>query len=221
MGKITSAFDPSFSYGFEGGPSYESEVVALENGFEKVDSAWQYARHRYTAKAEAIDDEQKEYYTAVFHACRGRLHSFQFLDWNDYVADREPLHVSAGTTKKVQLYKTYSFGNAKTIRPVQALVPADPNNRDPNFRQAGPKVYSAGGNEVAGTFNFMTGEFTPAEAWGSGEYSWSGWFYVWVRFDSDDNTMTINSWNNSGFSISLIEKKYEITADNVPQSWAG
>ncbi|URA06807.1 hypothetical protein QAY89_gp42 [Xanthomonas phage Langgrundblatt1] len=207
MGFINEVLDEQVDYGFEGGPEYSNEVVDLENGFEYIDSAWQYARHRYSASFGNITDEDRDFIIATFHACKGRRHYFKFKDWNDYVATDQPLQVEAGTTNAVQLYKTYSFGQAYTIRPIQAL------------KSGTVTVKSPGGSTVTGTFDYETGMFTPSSAWGSGTYSWSGEFYVWVRFDADYNSMTINSWRANTAKVELMEVKRDITATNVPSSW--
>lgn len=213
MGFINAILDEQVDYGFEGGPEYSNEIIDLENGYEYIDSAWNYARHRYSASFGNIKDSERDYIISVFHVCRGRRHYVKFKDWNDYTAVDEPLQVQAGTTNPVQLYKTYQPEDpvsglpwpAWTIRPIQAVKTA--------------VVKSPGGSPVAGTLNTETGVFTPSSAWGSGSYSWSGEFYVWVRFDADYNSMVINSWQANTAKVELIEVKRPITATNVPDSW--
>ncbi len=205
MGYINAVLDEQVDYGFEGGPEYSNEVVDMENGFEHIDSAWQYPRHRYSASFGNVPDADRDYIIAVFHACKGRRHYFKFKDWNDYTATDEPLQVIPGTTEPVQLYKTYSFGQAYTVRPVQALLSAT--------------IKTPGGNVVEGVLDTETGMFTPDEAWASGTHTWSGEYYVWVRFDADYNAMTINSWRANTAKVELVEGKRVITATNVPDSW--
>lgn len=207
MAFIRAVLDEQVDYGFEGGPEYLSEVVELENGFEYVNGAWHYPRHRYSARFGNIRDEDRDYLINVFHACGGRLHAFKFKDWNDYQAINQPLLVEAGTRKPVQLYKTYSFGEAYRIRPIQALAFAS--------------VELANGTAVAGEINFETGVFIPDNNWEDAAHRWNGEFYVWVRFDADYNAMTIASWQANTSSIELFERKRVITAENIPASWAG
>lgn len=207
MGFINAVLDEQVDYGFEGGPEYYNEVVDLENGYEYTDSAWEFARHRYSASFGNVRDEDRDFIISTFHACKGRRHYFKFKDWNDYKAVGEPLQVEAGTRNPVQLYKTYSFGQAYTIRPIQAV------------RLEGFEVLTPGGNPIAGTLNTETGVFTPDEDWATGTHSWSGEFYVWVRFDADYNAMTINSWRANTAKVELVEVKREIMATNMPHSW--
>lgn len=213
MGYINAVLDEQVDYGFEGGPRYLNEVVDLENGFEHIDSDWAFSRHEYSASFGNIKDAVRDYVISVFHACRGRRHYFKFKDWNDYLAVDEPLEVEAGTTNPVQLYKSYQpvdpvtgfVWPVWTIRPIQAVKTAE--------------IRTPGDNVVAGTLDTETGMFTPDEPWLSGTHTWSGEFYVWVRFDADYNSMTINNWQANTAKVDLIEGKRDVTATNMPQSW--
>lgn len=205
MGFINAILDDQVAYGFEGGPAYSTGTVDLENGLEVRDGAWVYPRHQYSASFANIPEDVRDYLIEVFHACRGKLHSFKFKDWNDYTAEAEPLQVPTGTTNAVQLYKTYTFGPAYTVRPVQAVQAAT--------------IRTPGGAVVAGTLDPNTGMFVPAAAWAAGVHTWSGTFFVWVHFEDDYNAMTINSWRNHTANVDLVEDKRKITATNVPASW--
>lgn len=205
MGYINAVLDEQVDYGFEGGPEYANEVVELENGFEHIDTAWAFPRHRFSASFGNITDEDRDFIIDCFHACKGRRHYFKFKDWNDYRVTDEPLEVNPGTTNAIQLYKTYSFGQAYTVRPIQAVLTA--------------VIKTPGGSVVAGTLDTETGMFTPDAAWGSGTHTWTGEFYVWVRFDADYNSMTINSWRANTSKVDLLEGKRAVTATNMPSSW--
>lgn len=213
MARINAVLDEQVDYGFEGGPEYSNEVTELENGFEHIDSAWEYPRHRYSASFGNISDESASYIIDVFHACRGRRHYFKFKDWNDYAVVDEPLEVLPGTTDPIQLYKTHQPTDPVTgivwpvwtSRPIQAVLSAT--------------IKTPGGAVVAGTLNTETGQFTPDVAWLSGTHTWSGEFYIWVRFDADYNPMTINSWRANTAKVELVEGKFAFTPTNVPDSW--
>lgn len=212
MAYINAILDEAVAYGFEGGPEYSTGIVPLENGIEHRDSAWKYPRHRYRAVFDNMPDDSRDAIINVFHAVRGRRHSFKMKDWNDFEAVAEPLAVPAGlvgTTDPVQLYLTYSFGEAYTIRPVQAV-------------SADTVVYldvAGVPTPVAGTIDTELGMFTPTDPWVAGDYTWTGEFYLWVRFDEDYNSFTINAWRSSTATVELVEDKRKITATNVPESW--
>lgn len=220
MARIPKVLDEQVDYGFEGGPSYLTDVVELENGFEERDSNWKYGRHRFSARFGDIPDEDRDAIIATFHTCRGKRHAFLFKDWNDFSVELEPLVLPSSyftTSDSIQLYKRYTFmnlpyepGDPFTIRPIQALKLAT--------------VYAADGmTPVPGTLNLLTGEFTPTDPWPDGvtDYYWSGEFYVWVRFDADYNPMTINSWRANTASVELLEDRFDFAATNVPESWEG
>lgn len=207
MGRINAVFDEEVDYGFEGGPEYATDVTDLENGFEDRDSSWNYAKHQFSASFGDISDERRDFIISVFHVCKGRRHSFKFKDWNDYTIVDQPLQVLPGTSDPIQLYKTYEpFGPPYiTVRPVQAFKWAD--------------IVDENDDLVAGTLDEATGIFTPVGAWGSGDYFLSGEFYVWVRFDADYNSMTINSWRANTAAVDLVEDKFKFMPTNVPPSW--
>ncbi|MDA3854428.1 MAG: DUF2460 domain-containing protein [Bacteroidales bacterium] len=207
MGRIAAILDEDVDYGFEGGPRYKTGSVDLENGFFDKDSQWIYPRHEFSAQFGNIDDARKDRIIAVFHACRGTRHSFMFKDWNDFEVVSQEIAVEFGTTNTIQLYKTYEpFGPPYvTIRPIQALNWAT--------------ITDYNGDVVAGSYNLLTGEFTPSAAWGSGVYTLNCDFYVWVFFENDYNPMTINNWKANTSQVSLIEDKFEFSATNVPASW--
>lgn len=205
MAFINAILDEAVAYGFEGGPEYNTINVDLENGLSHRDSAWMYPRHKYSAQFDNMSDDDRDEVIEVFHAVRGMRHSFKFKDWNDFHVTNEPLNVEVGTSNRVQLYKTYNFGPAYTIRPIQAI--------------ATDVVIYNGATPIAGTLNTETGEFTPNAAWASGTYTWSGTYYVWVHFTEDYNSFTINSWRANTANIDLEEDKQQITATNVPLSW--
>lgn len=207
MGFINAVLDEAVAYGFEGGPEYSTNETLLENGLRVTDSAWLFPRHRYHAQFDNLKDVDRDTIVRVIHAVRGKRHSFKFKDWNDYAVEDEALYVPPeyiGTTLPVQLYKTYPFGPAYTIRPIQAIEYA---------------VIYQDGVPVDGTVDTETGMFYPAAAWVEGSYAWTGSFYVWVHFTSDYNSITINSWQANTVEIELEEDKREITAINIPLSW--
>lgn len=205
MGFINAVLDEAVDYGFEGGPEYSNELIDLENGFETVNSVWNYPRHRYSASFGNISDNDRDEIIEVFHACKGRRHCFKFKDWNDYSVKDEPLQVVPGTSDPIQLYKTYVFGNAYTVRTIHAVETA--------------VVKTPGGTVVTGTLDTETGIFTPSGVWVSGTHTWTGEFYVWVRFDDDYNRMTIDSWQANTAKVDLVERKIKYTPTNVPSSW--
>ena len=210
MARINAILDDEVDYGFEGGPEYNTGEVDLENGFSERDGKKKFGKHKFNASFGNIGEETRDYLIEVFHACRGKLHSFLFKDWNDYQIEDQVIQVLPGTSDKIQLYKLYQPAGwpAYTVRPIQAI--AD-----------GAEIIDENGDPVAGTFHLLTGEFTPTGAWGSGEYRLTCEFYVWVHFTEDYNGMTINAWRDHTADVELVEDPLKVTATNLPLSWNG
>ena len=210
MARINAVLDDEVDYGFEGGPEYNTNEVDLENGFSERDGKKKFGKHRFNASFGNIGEDLRDYLISVFHACRGKLHSFMFKDWNDYTVDDQVIQVEAGTSNKIQLYKVYQpLGwPAYTIRPIQALAP-------------GAEIIDENGDPVPGSFNNLTGEFTPVGMWGDGEYRLTCEFFVWVYFTNDYNSMTINAWRDHTADVELLEDPIKVTATNLPLSWDG
>lgn len=209
MGRINAVLDERIDYGFEGGARYKTNVGENSNGFFERDSEWKYGKHEYEASFGNIQDDDRDFIISVFHICRGKRHDFLFYDWNDrYIENQLLICGTVGTLEPIQLYKKYEgFGEAYTIRPIQALKTVT--------------LLDENGDPVAGDWDLGTGIFTPEAAWGEGPYSVSAEFYVWVHFDDDYNPMTINSWQANTARVRLVESPMEFTCTNVPESWDG
>lgn len=207
MGRINAVLDEYVDYGFEGGARYKTDSSETSNGFEERDSDWKYGKHEFEASFGDISDERRDFIVMVFHTCRGSRHSFKFYDWNDrYIENQVLLCGTVGTTDPIQLYKKYEgFGQAFTIRPIQALKEV--------------VLYDEDDVEVPGTWDMDTGIFTPDNPWGAGPYTVDAEFYVWVHFDDDYNPMTINSWRANTAKVRLVEDPFAFTCTNVPESW--
>lgn len=208
MARINAVLDEVVDYGFEGGPRYKTNIVEYPNRMEDRDSGWKYPKHEYSASFGDIDDPNRDYLIAGFHVCRGRKHALKFKDWNDFTIENQPIQVLPGTADPIQLYKTYTpFGpDYISVRPVQA------------FKYA--ILVDSSGTPVAGTLDTETGIFTPAAMWTAEQYLiLDAEFYVWVRYDDDYNSMTINSWRANTAKVSLVEDPFDFLPENVPPSW--
>lgn len=195
MSRIDARLSDCVAYGFVGGPEWSTLVVPLDNGQEIRNGQWMYPRHRYSAQFMNLAEEDRNEILAAFHVARGKLYAFRFKDWNDYTATDEPLLPEYSTTTAVQLTKTYLFGSADSVRIIRAVVSS--------------VVKDASGTIVSGTLDAENGLFTPGAAWdeGSGPYTWSGEFDVWVRFDSDYNAFAIGNCDAHTADVDLVEVK--------------
>ncbi|MCW0458965.1 hypothetical protein NB717_000033 [Xanthomonas sacchari] len=184
MDYIDARLSDLVAFGFSGGDEWKTQVVPLNNGQEQRNAQWKYPRARFKAQYLNFLEDARNEIISAFNAARGQLYSFRFRNWNDFVARGERIYPLAGTKDPVQLIRTYPFGPVSSFRKVQAPVAETVTVRD-NLS-----------NAVQGTLDASLGLFTPASAWGSTPYTWSGEFDLWVRFVSDYNAFTIN--NRSG-----------------------
>lgn len=211
MGRINAVLDEEVDYGFEGGGRHSTSSPTTTNGFSERDSRWKYPIHEYEASFGDIKDDARDFLVNVLMVVRGKRHDFMFKDWNDFTVEGQQLICGAvGTTEQIQLYKRYAgFGQAYTIRPIQALKEAT--------------IYDVSDAEnpvaVPGTLDLLTGLFTPDDPWDAGPYELDAEFYVWVHLDDDYNPITINSWQANTARVRLVESPIEFTATNVPESW--
>lgn len=185
------------SYGWQGGPQFNTRVVALRNGHERRNAQADQVRHAFTLPFLNIRRADYLAYLKSAHlAMRGNLHSFKVKDRSDFEAVDEPLGAAPAGTAAVQLRKVSTFGLATYTRTIT--------------KPAGSVVVKQGGVAKAGTVDVLTGLFTPTTAWTEGAaLTWSGQFFVPVRFDNDFMPMTIDSRSVEGYamngSVQVIE----------------
>lgn len=83
----TPRFPDYVAYDAEGGPEFQTDIVALASGFEQRNVNWSQARARYRI-AMPLTGTRKEEILAWFRAMKGRGHGFRLKDWADYQAAR-------------------------------------------------------------------------------------------------------------------------------------
>lgn len=173
--------------------SGKTDIITLDNGDEIRNAVWKYNKLRFAASYVLLSDQSQNEITTAFYAARAQLYLFRFKDYGDYQAVNEPLTVVAGTQTPVQLVKTYRFGPASAERLIQAVVTA--------------KINDDSGAIVAGTLDGALGLFTPESVWGTGQYTWTGEFDVWVRFGSDQLDMTMHTLDIATADVELWEMR--------------
>jgi len=190
-GFIDTRLPECVAYGFQGGPEWNTAIVELDNGGEVRNGQWRYPRMRYSAAFNNLSAAGQREVMAAFYAARGRLYAFRINDPLDNVAEAEPIAPAIGTTDAVQLTRTYRLGPEAATRRIQAIVTA--------------VIRNSAGTAVAGSLDAGKGLFVPAAAWADDDYTWSGEFDVWVRFDSDHNAFTLGDLDAHSADIELVE----------------
>lgn len=172
------------SYGWQGGPEFNTLVKQLRNGHERRRALWQEAKHQYILPFQNISNSAYlNDLKSAYLAARGMAESFLIKDNSDYLAADEIFGVGTGLETEFDLYIVRLFGSANYARRI--LYPVNP-------------VFYVGG--VAASASFINGkvvfDYPPAE---DSVLSWSGEFRVAVRFASDSFPMTIDNRSDDQF----------------------
>lgn len=172
-------FNDKIAFEAEGGPGFNTQLVATVSGRESRNMLWQYARCAYEVGLVAKPKSLYLEILAFFRVVGGRAIGFRFKDWSDfYCTQAEGLLVRIGVTNTYQMQKRYAAGAYARDRLIQKPV-------------AGTvKLWKL----VTGDWVEQTSGFTIDTTTGivtfdsdvSGDtLSWSGEFDVPVRFDTD------------------------------------
>lgn len=174
------------------------EIVRQDGGFEKRNRLWsQYLREyevTYPLDVRATSDVLAEVYNAYL-ATGGGEDSFDFEDWRDNEATDEAFGIGDGAETIFPLIKTYTFGSRtherRIYRPVSAI------SIKKNTVTVDPADYTV-------DYNMGTVTFDVAVPNGE-ELTWSGSFYVPVRFEPTLQSVGVNAVHEKYDTFTLIE----------------
>ena len=192
MAHLNAYLGPCPGYGWQGGPTFSTRIVSLQNGRERRNANLAQPRHRYTTPFLNISRDAYREIKRMFLLCRGQLHAFRFRDELDYQAEDEEFGIGDGTTVEFQLAKLSEDDGIAYLRNVYALT--------------GSPVAMVNGAPVAATFDMDRGRvvFESAPSNG-GVLSWTGEFDIWVRFEQDDLPGSLDNPDATNLSITLLE----------------
>lgn len=175
-------------FGFEGGPEFQTDIQSIVSGHEKRNANWAICRHKYTVPFENITDEAYHAIKTVFLLCRGRAHTFLHKDRTDHHATNESIGTGDGTTTTFQLSKLSTL--AGTTATYTRVITKPASN----------VVVSVGGApDASAVVDASSGEVTfPTPPANGQTVSWTGDFYVHVRFDNDYLPFSLENRFGSG-----------------------
>lgn len=199
---VDSRLPEDVERGAQGGPTFSTGIQPLESGYEKRNINWSQARAKYDISYGIQYSEDFVRVRNFFYARRGRAVGFRFKDWTDYTFDQV---IGTGVTGVVQTqyqcFKRYEADNYYYDRTLYKLV------------QGTVIVKINGVQRTTGvSVNVDTGIVTLAAGLNPGDVlEVSGEFDVPVRFDTDEFTLTAETWEAGSIdSLPLIElKDYE------------
>lgn len=99
-------FPVDISYGSQGGPSYLTDIVSLENGAENRAAIWSVALYVYDVSYGVKTLVQLQALHEFFHGRVGQLRSFRFKDFTDFEITQSTLTITG--SKTIQLTKLYT-----------------------------------------------------------------------------------------------------------------
>jgi uncharacterized protein (TIGR02217 family) len=182
--------------GARGGPGFKTTIVTSATGSEQRNSEWSRSRATYDIGYGINNRTRLGDVYDFFLARRGRARAFRFKDWIDFEAVAEPVGTTGNPLTR-QLQITYpDTVNAyvrEIIMPVVSTLIVYVNN----FVVATPAIYTLGADGVL-TFGSDPGVNVKA----------TFEFDVPVRFDTDDLSVTLNTYTEGEItSIPIVEVK--------------
>jgi uncharacterized protein (TIGR02217 family) len=198
--------DDLASYGSSGGPTWSTEVIATDTGFEYRNSNWSQARHRYDVAAGVADQEDFSRLKAWFLTCRGPAVGFRFRDFADFTsradgvspptATDQVIGTGNGTQTIFQIVKRYPVAaGVEHVREIRKPVPDTTRVAINGTPQTTGWVVDA----TNGTLIFST---PPAP----GAVITAGFeFDVPVRFAEDSFSFTFEDFDSGSASVPLLE----------------
>lgn len=182
--------------GAQGGPKFQTSIVALGNGAEQRNSDWSRTRSTWDISYGVQYKEEVQEIIDFFYARRGKARGFRFKDWFDYQAVDQAIGVGDGVKTAFQLVKNYTSVVTyarKITRPV-----------------AGTSVLKVNGVVVSGTVNNNTGVATLLTAPALGAVvSASFEFDFPARFDTDELRLNVRLFNVASIPAIPIIEIYE------------
>lgn len=120
MAFYETQFPTCISYGSVGGPSWKTDVIVFDSGFEQRNQRWSNLRNVYDVAYGVRSVEDLRFLVEFFNEMRGRAHSFRYKDWLDYSVADEYIDPSGAPT--VQLTKTYGNGFNNYVKQIKKPV---------------------------------------------------------------------------------------------------
>ncbi len=192
-------------FGSTGGPSFSTDIVVIDSGYERRNQNWSQARRTFDARSGVRSAADASTLLTFFLARAGRARGFRLKDWSDFTSafdnissptlTDQVIGTGNGATLIFQLVKNYTSGgitHTRTItKPVSGSILIGVNG-----------VHQTSGFSVDTT----TGLVTFASAPGTGQSITAGFqLDVPVRFDNDQLALTAENYSMYKADIPIVE----------------
>jgi uncharacterized protein (TIGR02217 family) len=179
------------AYGFSGGPTYNTQIVALRSGIMRRNVQRSRPLNRFSGSFDRREDGVVAALLAAHNATYGAAAGFRFKNWLDYEAIDEVIGTATGSVQSLQLVKNYAFGAASNAVMIRKPV-------------AGTVQLKANGVPILSTTNTTTGVVTFTAPAGH-IITWSGEFDIPVSFENDEFAAMIETYGASTIQVQLVE----------------
>jgi uncharacterized protein (TIGR02217 family) len=115
-------FPSDISYGSQGGPEFNTEVIVLASGHEQRNISWSAPLHRYNAAYGIRRWNQLRAMLRFFYNRKGKAHGFRYKDWLDYEGTAEVLGTGDALETNFQIVKEYDDGSYQYSRTLTKIV---------------------------------------------------------------------------------------------------
>lgn len=156
MAFLNTRFPSDISYNATGGPSYSTDVVIVNSGFEQRNANWAASRCNFDVSHAIKSKTQLDTLIAFFRVAQGRANAFRYKDWFDYQVSTGYLDTGAvgDGTPTYQLYKYYSNAAGSELRKITRPV----SGQVAVLRNAGAVTIGAAAGNIA--IDYETGIVT-------------------------------------------------------------
>jgi uncharacterized protein (TIGR02217 family) len=193
---IDARLPDEIELGAERRERFNVEVATSDSGYEDRNSLWEQPLVEYEISFPPSTRDATPYtqVIAAFRATGGGRDSFDLEDWSDHEATNEPFGTGDGLEDTFSLIKTYTFGSASLERRV--------------YRPGDDLVIKANGVTVSSSDYTVSDigvvEFDTPPA-NEAALTWSGTFYIPVRFDMELSLTGLASHLDHIDTFSLVE----------------
>lgn len=164
----TPRFPERIAMEARGGPTYSTDVIVVNSGWEQRNQVWSQARLMWDVGQVVKPEDEYAPLQAFFRNVKGRTHGFRFKDWTDYQVTAAEGFWNTIDSTHFQMVKRYTTGalteNRIITKPISGTVAT-----------SGTSVTGLSIDYATGIATVSTGTLT----------GWSGEFDVPVRFDTD------------------------------------
>ena len=188
MAFIETQFPTDISLGATGGPGFQTDVIAVNSGFEQCNANWEDARCAFDVAHGVKTQAQLDTLIAFFRVMKGKANGFRFKDWSDYkVTSGQGIFTQIDSTH-FQMWRRYTTAG---------------NNSDREITKPVSGTITVNGGTVA-SIDYTTGIVTMTTGTPT---SWTGEFDVPMRFDIDQMKNSIIHYNAFTWGQILVVEK--------------